>query len=194
MRPAILNEGFNANSCVATVRVTIDVLKYFGVLAKPVPVRVFILNAAAARIAEEQGMEELQRVVQVQEPSDVGGPWTLGLGHDDGTPGAGHVVVAIVQERTMLDLSLDQASRPLKNLKFEPLVATVDNPAWFTVAGEQVAYEIPQTDGNAALLYTHAEGHRYRQSPNWDRVSGGDTLVIPQLTSRLIRQIRADIA
>jgi hypothetical protein len=97
-RPIIL-EDWRADSCIASTAICIDVLDYFGLDARPLACRTVVWN------------RQLES-----------GCWSVGIGHGDKRQGGwpGHLV-ALAAGDLLLDLSLDQASRPQHNIELGAL-------------------------------------------------------------------------
>jgi hypothetical protein len=120
-RPEILKE-FRADSCIVSTIIGIDVLSHFNVLANPLPVQVTIWNPAfCKRIQAGQPFPKDIQELDVWVKED--GAWNVGLGlGGDPEPGKwpGHLAV-LAEGKYLIDLSLDQASRPHRNINLEPL-------------------------------------------------------------------------
>lgn len=195
VRPAILRH-FDANSCVATARVTIDVLAHFGVDAVPLPTEAHFFNAEAMRLIHSQGPDRSEALLQATSRDTFGGPWAVSLGAadagQDGT--AGHVTVYVPRWNCVYDLSADQASRPHKGLTIGPAVFGIDPDAdWVRDTSSFGAYEVsqPETSGfGAAVAHYRVVPHRlYEQSPNWRGVSRGSSTLIPGIVDEVTRDI-----
>jgi hypothetical protein len=158
-RAAVLRR-YRPDSCIATTRVVIEALRYFGVTARPWAVDLQIYNAAAwaARAGD---------VPAADWPDDA---WTIGIapagyaasGATDQN-NVGHVVA--VTAGRLVDASIDQASRPAKGLTLTPVVAALPdgfNPADTTAT---IGYTL---DG-VHLLYRASGSGEFRRSRNWSR-------------------------
>lgn len=188
-------EDFLVTSCIPTTRILIDVLDYFAVPAKPIPVEVLIFNAEARAILDTGDMKAVADAVQAREPEDEGGPWTIGLGvaankREEG----GHVVVGIPSRQVIIDGSLDQAARPIKDIYLEASVIPMPDPDFFTTPDTVVALTAqPEGHGPVLLVYTHAPYKQYLKSPNWRRTSNepnADPTVFRRVTAEAIRRLK----
>jgi hypothetical protein len=120
---ATILRRFHADSCVASTRVVIEVLDYFGIRAKPQPVRLRIFNPEATRLVAA-GVELLPEhkdagawIVEVE------GTGRMTAGADGRRRWDGHLVAVAINPAgpdVAIDLSLDQASRPQRNIRLEP--------------------------------------------------------------------------
>lgn len=185
---------FKPDSCHATTRIVIDVLDYFGVPAKPIPVETLVFNADAMAILETEGMHAVAAAVQAREPEDKGGPWTIGLGVVvDNTPEGGHVVAGIPSRGVIIDGSLDQASRPIKDILLKACVIEVEDPDFFTQVGAVMGVKMLEDGhGVVTVVYTHSRHKQYLNSPNWKRQSEGlGSAVFKRVTAQAIKEVKA---
>lgn len=123
-RPEIRTE-FREDSCIASTAVGIDVLTHFGVLSEPFPVRTSCFNGRF--VARIEAGHPWPRGLEVHQWAEEDASYSVGIGFGTGQPGkwAGHLVI-IAEKQYLIDLSIDQASRPLYNMSFEPLAVRVD--------------------------------------------------------------------
>lgn len=159
-RPKIL-KCFNADSCIATTKVAVDVLNHFGYHAKPQPVRVLIYNwKLYSRLNTFDGIFRE-------------GEWSVGLGFEGGktiTQGvgayAGHLVALLEREKGdyIIDLSLDQASRPHKDIHLEPSVWYLPKQ-WRN--NEDSDIKVVLKGDKSSLIYYPIHNDDYLKSPNW---------------------------
>lgn len=191
-RPILLEE-FRADSCIASTKIGIEVLAYFGMRSEPLPIAAMLFNAEAVGMLEQgTAMEELRSVMAAIPLDAPGGPWSLGLGAGGYEPGmwAGHLVIALPQHQTIVDLSADQAARPHKNLNLEPFHAVIDSPLWWT--GEDPVATFTGTDGSTLILDRRApDPEGYRTSPNWQASGATNPSLYKSLTGRIIRAVKA---
>lgn len=192
---------FELDSCAAACRIVTDVLAYFGVRTRPIPVETLVFNEEAVTILKESGGLVLAEAVHAREPEDAGGPWNVGIGLR-GTPtyetGAGHVVlwvpgVAGSDATYLLDPSLDQASRPIKNMVLEPEVFELADPAFARVTGSSVEFRIVRDEAPewpVWVSYEHVDRHKYRDSPNWRGLSDGSREPFRTITAAAIGAAR----
>lgn len=201
-----IRRHFQSDSCIASTRIGIDVLDYFSVASAPLALQVLIFNEEAIQLLEGgMTMEELAAHMRGIPLEQEGGPWSMGVGlGGDPEPNKwpGHLVIAIPQTRSMIDLSIEQASRPHKGLPFrEPILWHCPDNKWW--AGDETLSE-PMTyaddeSGRRILVMFDTEDRNntlrdYRRSKNWHRRSsfhGGD--VFRSVTAEIIRLIKADL-
>ena len=113
-RPIIL-DYFAAASCIGSTAITIDVLKALDIPAVPFPCRVQIFNAKFIERVLREGRFPAGRQ-EIVEWTEGTGLWSVGLGYPKpGELNVGHLA-AIVDNKYIVDASLDQASRPEHDL------------------------------------------------------------------------------
>ena len=204
IRPTVL-EFFSSDSCIATTRITIDVLAYFGIMAKPLAVETLIFNAEAMeRVRAGVGFDELRREVDALARGEPGGPWTIGLGFAKSAADAGRHMMAWVPPLGLgLDYSLDQVSRPHKGMELTASVfemATGHQDAsenGLLPEGYVFSVEIPRSSpyGPVYLEY-RVIADWFRGSPNWRRTSTIQEYAkatFRDITGRAIKEIRSRI-
>lgn len=164
-------EAFHTNSCIATTRATVDVLRARGQDVYPLVVNVMIANEELVHYAREHD----GRYPEAGSPDYPPGGFAIGIGW--GVP-VGPLdftshLVAVAERRWMLDYSIDQASRPEYGIELVPLTIPVTEA--FLRGREMVTYRW----GKSFLTYQALPGDKsYRVSPNWD----GATAPVTRLT------------
>lgn len=140
-------ERFRPDCCIASTRIAIEVLRRFGIRAKPAPCQVYI---ATLPLFERLQKQSFTGKFQPGEHS-VG----IGYGVPAGTrPGFdGHLVA--VTDDSLIDLSLDQASRPHKGIVLLPQRIPFSG---FPLSG---------TIGQCVVCYTQLNNYDYIQAPDW---------------------------
>jgi hypothetical protein len=123
--------AFKRDSCIAACRIGSQALHHFNVKARVIGVAYIVLNAAYLRQVSEEG-----RVPEsIEQMRDEAHSLAIGLDWND-TDNVGHFGIA-VGPRLLVDLSVDQISRPEKGIVLnEPLVANMP-PRWQS-SGERV--------------------------------------------------------
>jgi hypothetical protein len=195
-RPIILSE-FRKDSCIASTRVAIDALAYFGVKAEPLPVIATIFNAEAAAILNGGGtLEELAAAQQEKELDEPGGPWSLAIGtghsrNNDRPIWEGHLVAAIPDEQVFIDLSIDQAARPTKGMNFEPYWTRVEDDHWWN--GEETLHQLTHENGMVLIMDRRAaDPEGFKASNNW-KATGHMKSVMRDVTGKVIRAMKTEL-
>jgi hypothetical protein len=153
-RAAVL-ESFRPDSCIATTRVTIDVLAYFGYTGQPLAVKTAVFNQHAWRL--------LHAGVPVSEwPPEAHSIGIGGAGQHRPGRWDGHLVA--VTTTHMIDGSLDQMSRPARGI-------ILPGPGVFEIpAGRRGASPGTLTfrrgDGTV-IMYEPIPDDLWRRSVNW---------------------------
>lgn len=175
--------GGKLDLCVLATKVGLDVLRYFGVDAKPLPVVVAALNAPAVDWIESD--RELPREYgEDADEFEKSGAWIVQIDERDlGEPGRypGHLVVGLPGEDAILDLSLGQFARPEKGILVPP-GGMFDLPEGFA-DGRRGLYQL---EGGGALVYeARPRSDRFRRGADWKRKN--------PYAGALIRRIRAAV-
>ena len=181
-RPELLRV-FRRDSCIASTRVALDVLKTFGIAARPLSVKAVVYNAPyAARL--ELGMPLPESAEEMACWVREDGAWSVGVGFPnpdaprvDGWPGH---LVAVTERHLLFDLALDQASRPAHGLRLGPLAV----PA----SAAFLAGHVPLVARRAGIRVEYLACPKdltYRLTPDW-RDRARRTPVV----ERIVRQLR----
>lgn len=189
-RPEILTT-FKPRSCVASTAVGIRVLQRFGIESWPVPVHMVAMNAAYVDMMNEAARNK-ERYPDGTMPEDEQmqwvrrGAWSVEIsdqGLDDGF-GGGHLVLGI--KGYLVDLSIDQASRPQKAMPLAPLAIECP-PDFYSADDRRIFREV----GTAYVVYrrsTDPNSLEYLQaSRDWTNKDGRLDEII-QRTERKIRK------
>jgi hypothetical protein len=177
-RPLIL-EHWAAYSCIASTRVAIDVLGAFGIVAEARPVHAYIFNAPLWKrleAGEQPAAGEIDRLFAID------GSWSIGLGFG-GDMGAnkwpGHLVALVRRPQVLVDLSLDQASRPERQIDLGPIIAPIRGPEFLRGEG-QIVGEVNGT----VVAYETIDEHGYTLSPDWTEKER-HMRVVPEIVKRI---------
>lgn len=124
-RSAVLDAGYQADSCVLSARVAHEVLRRHGIRSHPVTVRWVLVNRAWAEQHEAIAASgwDWQAFPEA---------WNVGIGAGEDDPGprgsrqgwAGHL--AVVAGEWLIDPSVDQGSRPERHIVAEPMAVWLD--------------------------------------------------------------------
>jgi len=171
VRRHILTE-YRPDSCIASARAVIDVCGYFGIKAKPQPVRLMVWNRLGAELAAA-------KLPVDQWPAAA---WSVGIeatGDYGNGRWDGHLVA--VTGTHLIDASLDQASRPDKGITVGPRAELL--PAGWP---QRIVRAAPR---GAVVAWEPVEDEHYRDSPNWK-----PSAVRARVCGAAIRELRAEAA
>jgi hypothetical protein len=152
--------SYNSDSCIISTAVALDVLQHFGFHACPLSVRTTIYNAAAVDCMKKR---LLPRPDQIKEWADKYGSWTVGIGFGERQSPAkwpGHLVA--LHEDTLIDLSLDQATRPKYEMNLTPMFGKT---SLAFVEGDEKEVWIKE-DG-CVITYQRTYNESFSKSPDW---------------------------
>lgn len=148
--PRLLDEkGYKRDTCILHTRVAVDLLRHAGLRAAPLAVQVAVFNPAFARWANELGRMPTSH----DDMAATDGAWAVHIGYGADPraerPGFDGHVIATVNGRYALDLTIDQASRPQKGIVVGPHWWIMDDGfaaggrvhAFRTASGAYLRYE-----------------------------------------------------
>jgi hypothetical protein len=164
-RPVIL-EYFRKDSCIASTRITVEVFSRLGFKAMPFPCTVQIYNNKFREIFEREKhwptKKEMGKWV-------TKGAWGIGIGFgDDRKEGyLGHMV-AIVENRYLVDSSLDQAERPNKEIYLPAILVTEVNRDFRRGKKELT---IVNERGTVMVYEPRIKDRKWEATPDWTKIS-----------------------
>jgi hypothetical protein len=157
----IIREYFRADSCIASTAITIDVLRHFGIGVVPFPCRALIFNHSFANRIKLEGWPTPEQTI---EWTNDGKSWSVGIGYPNGSdPQVGHLI-AIVEEKYLVDASLDQASRHEKDL-IVPSVMVQQIPRSFRRS--QTKFSIESSRGDVVIYEPDPKSRVWLTSFDW---------------------------
>lgn len=159
-RPEILKE-FRADSCIASSAIGIDVLSHFGFISEPFPVQTIIFNQKMADKVEKFGMPQNG----LPDAWVAEGAWSVGVGFgaEIAKPGkwqAGHLNI-LAENRYLIDLSIDQATRPQYQIDMTPFCIEVSDD--FIQRNQARVFKY----NDCFLRIVPFSNHDYSSSPDW---------------------------
>jgi hypothetical protein len=123
----VLHERFGAASCIESTAAAIDVLRAGGIWVQVLAVTVLVFNAAGWQLHVQGIVPGLSTVeMAVWSLYDA---WAAGIGTGTDLPGVGVYgghLVTLVENRWLLDLAIDQASRPDHGVTLSPLLVAIE--------------------------------------------------------------------
>jgi hypothetical protein len=130
-RPEI-RKDHTASSCVASTWITIEVMRHFRVSARPLTVKAEICNTAFIDFEQRHGRRPL-----VGESAET---WIVGIGFGKDEGYIGTHVITLVDERIIIDASIDQADAPEHGIVLPGVLWTVIDER--VLAGESFTHEL----------------------------------------------------
>lgn len=174
------DEEWGLDSCILSTKIALQVLTHFGFDARPVAVHVFITNARFY-----QALDTGEITLDTPPWNQPDNCYALGLGLIENDPAnCQHVVVVV--GNTMLDLTLDQASRPQHGIVLGPTAFRIPNAIDHF---EDQPYQFEMNDGAILIYYPHAGNRWYANSPNWGR---RDAPARAKIAGEIIRAVRRE--
>lgn len=184
-RPLVLR-NWRRDSCIPATRIAVLALRELGVRAAPVPCEALVYNAAyVARTTAEGRMPHDVAEAEVWWQEDRA--WGIGIGCrelSEPAEGAwnGHLV-ALIDGRTLLDLAIDQADRPARDISIEdPVLADVPRE-W---RHGDLRFHVPH-DGAHVFYKATPDNTGYLTAPDWTRLERHRP-VVRQLVTAIARQ------
>lgn len=181
-RALILASNVAPDSCILSTKVAIEVLAAFGYKAKPVPVVCVVQNRVFVE-AEAQGFD----LAATPHSGWPEGAYSVGLGFWEDEGKAGHLI-ATVEDEILLDMSLDQASRPHMNIRLHASAFAMPSD-FLEPGGGNPVYEAHGAHVMYRVDWSH--GQWWTRSPNWGKRDEGHRRF---LAGSIIRTITAAYA
>jgi hypothetical protein len=145
----------NPGRCIASARITIEVLNDYGISAEPVSVDAAVFNETAVRLLEDPDAE-----------IPAGGkPYVIFIGPEAGPALAGKWpghLVAVAAGRLLIDLTLPEFSRPASGIDLQPIAVPVSERF---LHGTEIAHT--RFGPTAVRWKALPEDRSYRGSPLW---------------------------
>lgn len=154
-RPIMLSV-VNHDSCIAMTRCAIEVLRVFGFEAYPMNAEMIVVNKKFCELADA-GKIEIDGPIPKWAIDE--GAWSVGIGVNPKPHEGGHVVAIL--DNKLIDLSVDQATRRLKNIVLRPMVIEI-NP-------EEQAQQLLTDDGVLITWALRKDLRTWQNSPDWKR-------------------------
>jgi len=170
-------------SCMTCTRAILDALAAFAVPARPLTVWATVTNAvyehllnpADVRSVQELGLPRAWRTAGAFR-IDIGHPHDRAEAGDEGWPGH---LVALVDERVVLDIAIEMANAPSAGIVLTSVIIPI-SPDW--LAG---ALELAGDVGTGTVRYrARPDITTYTTHPHWTRPHP------PALTARIVSKVR----
>ena len=154
-RPIILRYA-SPDSCIASCRIGMDVLRMFGIRSHPIAVKAAVFNQKGHEFMDSGHPD------WVRQGRDGAHSVGIGYGGPDPRKWDGHLVL-LVRGRLLLDLSIDQAARPDKGIYLHAFRTVL--PTGFLEQGSGLVVQNPE---GGTISYELNLGNRsWKFAPDW---------------------------
>ncbi len=186
--PRLLERHFAPNSCMQASRLTVEALRSAGLRAEPFQVSVMASNPAMTACLQANPSATHKEIIGWERSH---GAWSVGIGDDQlivgpnaATPPSGFNghVVALVERRYVVDLTLGQISRPQFDMWFGPTCFEVDRD-W--LSGTRGVIEV---NGSLVKYTAHPHERSFLRTSAWSDPQ------VPSLVRELARQVTVALA
>lgn len=176
LRASIMRAGARADSCIYSTRLLGVMAKHWGLNFQPLTIMVGIFNPVFGRYMVEHNVYDLTKIPEdtVRQLGEDGARFVL-VGDptptDDPTRWPGHLVgvVSGAGRRYLVDLSIDQAHRPHKQIHITQPIAFEVKPEFIRGETGARAYGTDEQEGLVFVFEARPDEHSYRDSPDWQR-------------------------
>lgn len=178
------------NTCILSTSIACRIGKRLGLMFKPSPARAIVFNPVLVTKLEEwcatNKTDSPPRSV-VDDFVGRDGCWNVGVGFGERVPGkyAGHVV-AIVEDRALVDLTIGQANRREHGIKIpKAIVAEIDDD--FVQGG---ALFVPIN--GSLVIYQQRDDKTFLSTPDWNTNTRRDSDVVEMMVKKISARIRVE--
>jgi hypothetical protein len=174
-RPRMLEVAL-PSSCILATKIAVEACRGIGLRARPLPVRAHVFNptwvervkAGHVLTPDKETVKEWLRAGAHRVTVGFHGEEERALvtPHANGSPGWNGHLVAIIEESVLLDLALDQTTRPAHDMHVEPVAARPPRELFRTFVRGEAPLE--GTVGRCTVAYeARPEEKGYLASPDW---------------------------
>lgn len=182
---------YDFDSCVTNCKIALKVLNKFNIECFEVSVQVTAVNSVFRDFLIEHkrwpGTPEVKELIEK-------GAYSVGIGFNSpDKQWIGHLVcVAKDEEKNcfyLIDLSIDQASRPKHGIPIKPLAWPIEEK--FTQEEDLVVIDLAQNEDliSSLFYYSKLKNLGYKESPNWN-----DSEVNDKISDKIFKKINQSIA
>lgn len=119
--PPLLNRRFGNHSCIHATRVAVEVLKEFGMPARPLSVRATIINAKYIEATSLIG-RPFESTSEAMKWHRETGAFSYGIGAKEAAGRWPGHLVAIARQSALIDLTIEQANHPKFDMILQPIL------------------------------------------------------------------------
>jgi len=174
----LIRQHYNADSCIAATLIVCGALEVLGIRAEPFNANLVACNARWMQLMGERGGWPADEATMLDWTRNLGA-WNVGIGLSyphEVKPGQwnGHLV-ALTEDRVLIDASADQASRPERGLVL-PGTILARHTRGFKTGGMRVVVPLEQ---DALAFYTPERNKALpTNAPDWKRTDRLAPLVL----------------
>lgn len=160
------------DTCVLSSNIGRAVLRSYGIDARPLAVRALVCNRVAWE-ATEGDLTRLWEMTLEDAPEEF---WTVGLGFGEREPGRfpGHLILSTRNPDRIIDLTLDQASRPDKGIRLEPFSDDVDREALRKFERGEGVLRTDDAEDGSVVAYGRVPDLDYRRGTDWRGITAAE--------------------
>lgn len=194
-RPIIRDHYPDVGACIEATKIGVAVLADVGVPAAPITVQTVAYNPAAAQLLRTNP-DGLQAAMAAADPGDLAGPWLVGVGMRGQRPVAqdrwpGHLVIGVRRHGLVVDLTVDQASRPARGMTLGPAVFAVPPDDLWWSGGVTHGFQAGDTGQCVLAVTAHPADMSYRVTPGWRWPTGAHRATGAACTARVLAAVKA---
>jgi hypothetical protein len=174
-----IRRDHGADSCVASTWIAVQALRELGLNAVHREVVASVGNGVYAKLWRQHGPPKTREILD--DWSDRLGSFVVGIGHDRHAGGIGGHLVCTIDNKYVVDASLDQAADEIHNLRIPAVV-------WFRIDQRGLPLGIIRhVSDNLFVEYVDRPVIvDYQSSPDW-----GKTDEVRTAVARIVEQCRA---
>lgn len=178
---------FLPGACINSARITVDVLRHYGIRASAVPARLDIYNPVWVRLIKDEGLPKSNEALQRWTEAGASCVGVNGTGVKSATGWDGHLMVRL--DDSLIDPSFGQFNRPWKAIPCPPVVRLpLPNGGKDFDRGELVGFNL---SNGAAVTIQRIKDRSYRKFLGFQRHHGNRTIarrLIERIDKRLTLQ------
>lgn len=163
---------FKIDSCIASTRITIEVMRRLKVKARPLAVEATVYNEGFHDAVTAEGWPDTSDTEAFHAWCDKHNAWSLGIDRSQSQGDMrwpGHLVALVGRSPYLVDAAADQMSRPKKGIEMPGVFV---QPLYQTgfVTGQQPAIFTGEEDGKVKQVVVYRafpDDRSYNTAPDW---------------------------
>lgn len=166
-----IRRDFAIDSCIASTRITIEVMKNLGIRARPLSVEVMVFNKQFHETVQAEGWPTVTGK-DFEDWCDRHGAWSVGIDRsqsrgEDRWPG--HLTAVVGNKPYLVDASADQLNRPHKGIEMPGVFVTPLEQSGFVTGWEPMIF-VRESEGEVDMVTRYMafpKDKTYRNSRDW---------------------------